>query len=122
MSNEFGELLRQARTKAGRTMGDLAEHLGVSVAYVSDVERGTRAPLTAQRLARAVELLEIEDPDALVIAAAQSRGAFELEATDVSAKAKEVGAALMRGWGDLSDDELELIANVLHGSRRVGGQ
>ncbi|MCW5888939.1 MAG: helix-turn-helix transcriptional regulator [bacterium] len=122
MAEKFGELLRRWRTKADRTMGDLAEHLGVSVAYISDVERGNRAPLTADRLARAVAFLNIADPNPLYMAAADSKGAFELDVADVSPTAREVGAALMRGWPDLSDDDLELIRNVLQGRGRRGGK
>ena len=39
--------------------------------------------------------------------------AFELDAEHVTDKGREVGAALMRGWNDLSDDDLEQIAQVL---------
>lgn len=121
MANTFGELLRKERKRADRTMGDVAEHLSVSVAYISDVERGNRAPLTADRLARVVEFLGIQDSAPLYLAAADSKGAFELDASTASPTAREVGAALMRGWNDLSDEDLELIRKILRGREQQSG-
>lgn len=44
-----GRLLRKARQRAGKTLQQVARAVGVTVAYVSDVERGTRS-VSAQRL------------------------------------------------------------------------
>jgi hypothetical protein len=48
-----------------------------------------------------------------LLAAAKVRGAFELDATGVSGKARQVGAALMRGWADLDEDDLDKIAQIM---------
>jgi len=98
-------------------MGELARHLGVSVTYVSDVERGTRAPLTSDRIAHAAAFLGV-DASELLQAAAAARGAFELDASRARPKALEVGSALARGWADLTDEELDAIASLL--SKRKG--
>ena len=119
MRAKFGDLLRKARRQAGMTMSDLAVHLDVSVVFISDVERGNRHPFTAERIIRACEFLGI-DPEPLLLAAAKTRGAFELDAKRVSGKAKEVGAALMRGWKDLNDEDLEKIGSVVR--RREGSE
>ena len=100
-------------------MLDLALHLEVSVVFISDVERGNRHPLTPERIIRACEFLEI-DARPLLLAAAKSRGAFELDAKRVSGKAREVGAALMRGWKELNDEDLEKIARIVR--RREGNE
>lgn len=100
-------------------MSEVALRLEVSVVYVSDVERGNRAPLTPERILRTAHFLGV-DPEPLLIAAARSRGAFELDATRVSGKAREVGAALMRGWKDLNDEDLEKIARIVR--RREGSE
>lgn len=112
MRSEFGDLLRKIRRKSGKTMLDLAEHLGVSVVFISDVERGNRAPLTRERIVKAAEYLGV-DPGPFLVAAAKSKGSFELDATRVSVKAREVGAALMRGWTKLDEEDLEKIARIL---------
>lgn len=39
-----GRELREERTSAGRTLSDVAEEAGVSVQYLSEVERGLKEP------------------------------------------------------------------------------
>jgi transcriptional regulator with XRE-family HTH domain len=41
---ELGDAIRDRRRAAGLTQGDLAERLGLSIAYVSLIERGGRNP------------------------------------------------------------------------------
>ena len=109
---KFGELLRKERSRAGMSMGDLARKLGVSVPYVSDVERGNRAPFSTERTLHAAEAIGI-DSNVLLVAASRDRGAFELQTKGVSSRAREVGAALARGWSDLTEEQLEQIARIL---------
>jgi len=118
MTSEFGDLLRKIRKRSGKTMFQLAQHLGVSVVFISDVERGNRAPLTAERILKLTEFLSL-DPEPFLLAAAKSRGSFELDATRVSGNAQRVGAALMRGWAELKEEDLEKIARIV---RRRGGK
>jgi len=109
----FGKLLRSLREAAGISMGALARHLEVSVTYLSDVERGTRAPLTSERIEKAANLLNL--PPAKVreldAAAGEARGYFELGIT--SPTSREVGATLMRGWPRFQDEEFEQIKQLL---------
>lgn len=109
---KFGELLRRRREEAGRTLLELAGFLGLSQPYVSDVERGRRAPFRADRLGRIARYLET-DFDELYDAALQSRDVFELDARDVTDQARRVGSLLVRKWPDLSDAELSRIQRVL---------
>jgi transcriptional regulator with XRE-family HTH domain len=39
-----GEALREERHRAGRTLSDVAERAGISVQYLSEVERGRKEP------------------------------------------------------------------------------
>ena len=110
--NLFGKLLRKRREEANKTMGDLADFLGLSVPYLSDVERGRRAPFHPDRLHKISQFLKI-DFDELYEAALKSREAFELDAVNVTSQAREVGAALMRGWADLTPEQLQKIAKVI---------
>lgn len=112
MRDEYGQLLRGLRKEAGLTMGDIALLLGLSIAYVSDVELGNRAPFDKERNLKIAARLGI-DADVLLAAAAEWNGAFELEAKSVSDKAREVGAMLMRDWEDFTDDELEQFAVIV---------
>ena len=112
MDRTFGDLLRRLRKQAGKTMKDLGDHLKVSTAYISDVERGLRAPWMAERIVDVAEFLNV-DPEPLIIAAAQSRGAFQLRANDMPPRAIALGAALQRGWTSLTDDQLDRVRKIL---------
>ena len=50
MSQEFGPLLRSLRVEANVSLGELARHLSFSVPYLSDVERGTKNPLSTDKI------------------------------------------------------------------------
>lgn len=53
----FGKMLRDARLQRGFSLRQFAEKLDVSSTYLSQVERGNFAPLTASKAARAAKLL-----------------------------------------------------------------
>jgi transcriptional regulator with XRE-family HTH domain len=112
MARNFGELLRKIREGAHISLGNLARHLKVSVTYLSDVERGNRAPLTNERIFDVALYLHIE-PDELLEVAAENRGFYELDAAMLSEKGREVGRTLMRGWPSYTDSEFEKIEQLL---------
>jgi transcriptional regulator with XRE-family HTH domain len=113
---QYGKVLRKLRKAAGKTLGDVAEFLGLSITYVSDVELANRAPFDRDRNIRLARFLNAA-PDALLIPAAEWNGAYELESKSVSPKAREVGAMLMRGWKDFDDEELAELERIA--SRKV---
>lgn len=53
----FGGMLRLLRTRAERSMGDLADHLRVSVPFISDVERDIAPSLNAEQIMKTAEFL-----------------------------------------------------------------
>ncbi len=86
--------------------------MGVTLTFISDVERDRRAPFTQARIVSASAFLGI-DPEPLLWAAAVERGKIELSAKRASPKRLRVGAGLMRRWAELSDEQLEAIERVL---------
>jgi transcriptional regulator with XRE-family HTH domain len=54
-----GATLRTLRATRGWKLGDFATQLGISYAYLSNIEAG-RKPLTDQLLAKAARLLDVE--------------------------------------------------------------
>jgi transcriptional regulator with XRE-family HTH domain len=92
----FGERLRALRKKSEKTLGDVAEVLGVSVVYVSDVERGNRPPLRPDLIEKAGAFLGADAAE-LHRLAAEVRGAFELRTERMPERAKEFVAGLARG-------------------------
>lgn len=115
MKNSFGQLLRTRRSEAGLSMGALARELEVSVTYLSDVERGTRAPLSSDRIKQAAALMKLDKAELRELdeAAAESRGFFELVADNLSSTGRQVGATLMRGWPSYSDSDFERLMKLL---------
>ena len=61
----FGAFIRRARTKRGLSLEKVAKALGVSLAYMSDMERGARAPLSLDRCRRVAEILSM--PTATIV-------------------------------------------------------
>jgi len=110
-TEKFGPLLRHLRLNAGKSMGDLARHLGVSVPYISDVEHGRRAPLARHRILDTARFLGIE-PSTLLVSATQSRGVLDIEGNP-SEHAVEVGMNFAGAMGRLSESQLNQIARIL---------
>ncbi len=117
MAERFGDALRKARRNAERTLGDVAKLLGVSVVYVSDVERGNRRPFSNERIVRIARFVKT-DPAPLIAAADVERGVIEYDI----AKAKPLEAAvvgdLVSGLarGGITDDQLQRIQKILNDS------
>jgi len=45
--SEIAKQLRELREQNGKRLSDIADEVGISVAYLSDIERGRRATLDA---------------------------------------------------------------------------
>jgi transcriptional regulator with XRE-family HTH domain len=72
MNRAFGDLLREQRLRASKSLQEVAAVIGVSIAYVSDVERGRRSPFKPDRIIRVAALLGC-DAEMLLAAAEQAR-------------------------------------------------
>ena len=114
MPERFGDALRKARRSAGKTLGDVARLLEVSVVYVSDVERGNRRPFNNERLLKIAKFVET-DPAPLIAAADIERGVIEYDI----AKAKPLEAAVVGNLvsglarGGVTNDQLQKIMKIL---------
>ena len=110
----FGELLRDARRKADKTLGDVARMLGISVVYLSDVERGNRKPFTRDRILKIAAFLKT-DPGDLLRAADQERGFIEYDISKATPLEASVVGGLVAGLarGGISDDTLLQIQSIL---------
>lgn len=111
--SEFGKALRAARLAAGKTLAELAAVLEHSVAYVSDVERGQRAPFPSDNTIRRAAQFLSTDEAPLLLHAAEARGHFALRTEGMSERHLRVGAALARAWGSLTSEELQAIYEVI---------
>ncbi len=116
MPERFGDLLRKQRRKADKTLGDLARLLGVSVVFLSDVERGNRKPLGNERIVKIADFLG-QDPTTLMEAADQERGFIEYDIRKASPLEADVVGGLVAGLarGGVTDDQLHNIQKILKG-------
>ena len=118
MANAFGALLRQRRKEKELTLGTVADALGLSVTFLSEVERGEKPPLQDAYLVILSELLDLNLQD-LQNAARDSRSQFRLDARHVGEAHRDFAAALERRWTTLSEAEIREMSNILG---RVGGK
>jgi transcriptional regulator with XRE-family HTH domain len=114
MPERFGDLLRKKRREVGKTLGDLARLLDISVVYLSDVERGNRKPLSNERILKIAEFLE-QDATALIEAADWERGVIEYDITKARPLEANVVGGLVSGLarGGISDEQLLDIQEIL---------
>jgi transcriptional regulator with XRE-family HTH domain len=64
----YGDAVRVARVKAGVSLREAAKALGVSAPYLSDVERGQRAPLAPDKSAKLEKLVRARRGSLAVLA------------------------------------------------------
>jgi transcriptional regulator with XRE-family HTH domain len=116
MPERFGDLLRKQRRKADKTLGDVAKVLGVSVVFLSDVERGNRKPLGNERILKIADFLG-QDPAPLMEAADLERGFIEYDIRKASPLEADVVGGLVAGLarGGVSDEQLHNIQRILKG-------
>ncbi len=80
-SSDFGDVVRRRRLEARITLRAMARALGVSAAYISDIELGHRNPPQDEMLAKIADLLEI-DRDRLEYLAVFSRRRVSIDMRD----------------------------------------
>ena len=114
MTEPFGDILRSARQKAQRTLGDIARLLDVSVVYVSDVERGNRRPFSNERILKIAAFLKT-DPAPLITAAGVEKGVIEYDIPKGNPLEARVVGDLVSGLarGGVTEDQLEKIRDIL---------
>lgn len=76
--SEFGNQLKFERAQDRRTQAEVARVIGVTPAYVSEVERGCRLPFRHDQTMEIASYLGC-DPAALLMAAWKTRGAVPVE-------------------------------------------
>jgi len=106
----FGELIRASRRRLNKSLQDIADALGVSAVYVSEVERGKRPPFTTERLPALAQVLEL-DLYQLMTAVWAEKKMIEVDPAAAGGKQFEALVALARGG--LMESELDEILTIL---------
>jgi len=113
-TRRFGDVLRDMRRKADKTLGQVSRMLDVSAVYLSDVERGNRKPFTRERILKIAEFLGV-NPKELLQSADRERGVIEYDISKSSPLEVEVVGGLVTGLarGGLSETQLGRIREIL---------
>ena len=116
MKGGFGETLRKCRQEARLYLKDVANKMGWSVVYLSDLERERRNPPSPDKIRKLAEILGVP-AGILLEAASRTRKVVELPLEEDS-RASEVALMLARSWDGLTDEDAEEIKKILE--RRKG--
>jgi transcriptional regulator with XRE-family HTH domain len=109
----YGTLIREARRSKGWTLDKLAQSLTskLSVSYLAEVERGTRAPLAPQSTLEVADALGIR-PEPLLDARARYHERSTLP-LGLRSDQDEAALLLARVWSSLGTDKVKRIAELL---------
>lgn len=115
----FGKQVRQERKERGMSIGFMAEKLGVSTPYLSQLETGVK-PATSRILDRIIELFDLNqgDAEALTRAAAHSQQQTVSSVTidvrsDASERDRELATHLALSFNRLSPAAKGILRSVL---------
>lgn len=80
----FGEYAEVLRKQKGRSLRETAKAIGVSAQFYSEIEKGRRSALTAERLEKLKSFLELskEETNTLFNKAAEARKVSEFDFSD----------------------------------------
>ncbi|MDE1154846.1 MAG: helix-turn-helix transcriptional regulator [Acidobacteriaceae bacterium] len=114
MADSFGAMLRRTRRSANKTLSEMAEAAGVSIVYLSEVERGSKNPLSTDKILKIASALEV-NPVPLIEQADQQRGIIEYHIPAARGLATDVVSGLVAGLqrGGVTDKQLQRIKEVL---------
>jgi len=98
---------------------ELADALGWSTVYVSDLERGRRNPPAPEKIHEIAEFLDIR-VDELLDLANEDRQRVELNLLQKSPRQAKAALMLARSWDGLSDEEADNIVKVLERKHSKG--
>jgi len=122
--SSFGERLRRARTARGKTLRQVASSAGVSIAYLSDLERGVLENPTLDKLRGIAAALDVSLNDLLDVPESSSEPSGpelpaleELMSSDpfLSATAEQAGR-LKRDPDELREEWIKALRGI-----NVGG-
>ena len=115
MATEYGKLLRKIRIENGEILGDMAERLNISIAYLSSIETGARnvpADLT-EKIAKEYCLSESNVEN---LQKAEALNLKEIKLTFEAQTAitrKETALIFARTFKNIDEDDVERIRLIL---------
>lgn len=112
--NPFGEYVREKRLAAKLTLREVAAAVGISMMYLSEVERGVRGPLRQEHWGALADAIPGVTPAGLKQNETYTRG-VQLDLAERPPEYQRLGVALARRFKreDLSRKELEKLLRVI---------
>lgn len=109
----FGRYLRELRERAGMRMKELADKMGWTSVYVSDIERGRRNPPSPAKIVKIGEILGVDSKQLLDLANKERRRVV-LDLDEESPARMDFALMLARSWDGMTDDEAEELKDILN--------
>ena len=100
ISEKFGWFVRQRREAKGISLRQMAKMIGVSPAYISQVERGRFAPPAEDKVTAIAGILDLDVDELLAVA-----GKVSSDVTHIIKKNPIEIAGFVRSTRGMSDDE-----------------
>lgn len=116
----FGIKLRQLREKKGMTLTTMAKTLGITSAYLSQLETGKRGQPSAVMVDRICAILGLiwDDAEALKDLARLSKPRAVIDTTDLGAEATRAANLMAEVLPRVNDEEARLMAEWLEERRK----
>lgn len=118
MRRRFGDHARRARGRLDLSLKEVANALGVTITYVSEIELGRRNPPAPEMVSKWAHFLG-EDEGLFDALARLDRRKIELEVDPekFDGAQSQFAVALARSWQDLTDDDFRVIHEALEKRR-----
>jgi|GEM_PF-933109 len=114
--NKFGVAFRKARLNADKTFREIADYIGKSIGYLSDVENGRKNPPELHIVKKIEQFLGVES-GALQSLAEEVRSTLPTNINSLVRAKPQLGELLLRG-DEMPEDELDrLIQKLLADAR-----
>jgi transcriptional regulator with XRE-family HTH domain len=112
----FGDELRRLRRAKELSLANLADSIGCSIVYMSDVERGRRNPPGPEKIRKLLVIMGEEQRfSEMLVLAARSRQSIEISVEDKNDQVADMLVALARRCdeGSLDDELARRIKDIL---------
>jgi len=109
---KYGERLRELRVFAGLSAVELAKRVGVSPVYLTDVERGRRAPFSTPMTVAVSRALD-NSPVELLGLASLERDCVEIVTKGMSDRHIAFITRLAASWDKLGEMDVALLLDTL---------
>lgn len=108
---KLGNALRHARTSQNLTLREAANKMGISPAYLSEIETGKKAPDNNEKITLFAKFYGLDEPDLMFMAKLSTP--FDEEDTAISDEMFRVARRIMDG--KLSSDQVLKIRKIIGG-------